>query len=93
MIIISKEQLDYMKKTIKEIVEAYFNNLSLRTTQIKDRVSTNLKKLKIGIIEPTINRIVSKILDEELIRMKRDFQETASTIINVFTGELKQVRS
>ena len=41
---------------------------------IKTRISSNLKKLHIGILHPTIDKIINKILEEQLKLITENIQ-------------------
>jgi len=67
------------------ILADYINNLSKKFDGVQNRISDNLKKLRIGVIHSTIDKIIEKILEEELSNIKHDFQIKFNDFIDVMS--------
>jgi hypothetical protein len=80
-----KRQLEDLSGRISVILADYINNLSKQFDGVHKRISDNLKKLRIGIIHSTIDKIIEKILDEELGNIKHDFQIKFNDFIDVMS--------
>ena len=80
-----KKQLEGLSGRISVILADYVNNLSEQFDDIHKRISNNLKKLRIGVIHSTIDKIITKILEEELGKIKHDFQIKFNDFIDVMS--------
>ena len=80
-----KKQLENLSGRISVILADYVNSLSNQFDGVQKRISDNLKKLRIGVIHSTIDKIIEKILNEELDNIKHDFQIKFNDFINVMS--------
>jgi len=80
-----KRQLEDLSGRISVILADYINNLSKQFEGVQKRISDNLKKLRIGVIHSTIDKIIEKILEEELGNVKHDFQIKFNDFIDVMS--------
>jgi len=67
------------------ILADYVNNLSKQFDGVQKRISDNLKKLRIGVIHSTIDKIIEKILEEEMGNIKHDFQIKFNDFIDIMS--------
>jgi hypothetical protein len=67
------------------ILADYLNNLSKQFDGVQKRISDNLKKLRIGVIHSTIDKIIEKILEEEMGNVKHDFQIKFNDFIDIMS--------
>ena len=80
-----KNQLENLSGRISVILADYVNSLSNQFDGVQKRISDNLKKLRIGVIHSTIDKIIEKILNEELDNIKHDFQIKFNDFIDVMS--------
>lgn len=80
-----KRQLEDLSGRISVILADYINNLSKQFDGVQKRISDNLKKLRIGVIHSTIDKIIEKILEEELGNIKHDFEIKFNDFIDVMS--------
>ncbi len=69
-----KEQIDGLSGRVAVIVADYINNLSDQFDGVQKRISDNLKKLRIGVIHSTIDKIIQRILEEEMAGIKQELE-------------------
>lgn len=67
------------------VLADYINNLSKQFDGVQKRISDNLKKLRIGVIHSTIEKIIEKIIEEELGNIKHDFQIKFNDFIDIMS--------
>ena len=80
-----KRQLEDLSGRISVILADYINNLSKQFKGVHNRISDNLKKLRIGVIHSTIDKIIEKILEEEMGNIRHDFQIKFNDFIDVMS--------
>ena len=80
-----KRQLEDLSGRISVILADYINNLSKQFDGVHKRISDNLKKLRIGVIHSTIDKIIEKILEEEMANVRHDFQIKFNDFIDIMS--------
>ncbi|MFX1274987.1 MAG: hypothetical protein ACFFBP_10200 [Promethearchaeota archaeon] len=68
----------------------YHNFFINRINNIQKRISDNIKKLQIGVIHGAVNKVINKIIYDELKQIDKTFVEKINSIQDYITSELAQ---
>ncbi|MBN1216578.1 MAG: hypothetical protein JXA99_14210 [Candidatus Lokiarchaeota archaeon] len=89
------KQIDEMKKQFEtinsksaEIIQAQVDELSGRLSRMKETISNNLGKLKLGVVQSSVNQLVEKIVSNSMKEIQDGLDVQLSVNEMVFSEEL-----
>ena len=91
------KQIDEMKKQFEtinskstEIIQAQVDELSDRLAKMKSIISNNLGKLKLGVVQSSVNQLVEKIVSNSMKEIQSGLDVQLSVNEMVFSEELNE---
>ena len=84
------QTLETGNRTSTYVESGIHENLTLRMNNIQQRISENIKKLHIGVIHSAVNKVIDKIIQEELAQIDTTFQAKISSIQEFISSDIDQ---
>ncbi len=85
-----KEQFEDIVKQIYQIMRNHIEELTQQFIDIQNKISGNLKKLRLGVIQQTVDQVVERVFAAKLKQIKATLNNHLKTIQQAFADGLKK---
>jgi len=85
-----KAQFEDIVKQIYQIMKNHIEELTRQFLDIQAKISGNLKKLRLGVIQQTVDQVVEKVFAAKLKEIKATLNNQLKTIQKAFADGLKK---
>ncbi len=86
-----KKQFEAINTKTSQIIKSQINDLKNEFDNIKSTVSDNLQKLRLGVIQQTVDQVIDKIINAKLKEISDNINVQLSVSQVAFSDELKKV--
>jgi len=86
-----KKQFEAINTKTSQIIKSQINDLKNEFDNIKSTVSGNLQKLRLGVIQQTVDQVIDKIINAKLKEISDNINVQLSVSQVAFSDELKKV--
>ncbi len=86
-----KKQFEAINTKTSQIIKGQVNDLKNEFDNIKSTVSSNLQKLRLGVISQTVDQVIDKIINAKLKEISDNINVQLSVSQVAFSDELKKV--
>jgi hypothetical protein len=85
-----KTQFEDIVKQIYQIMRNHIQELTEQFIDIQKKISGNLKKLRLGVIQQTVDQVIEKVFSAKLKQIKATLNNHLKTIQQAFADGLKK---
>jgi hypothetical protein len=86
-----KKQFETINTKTSQIIKGQVNDLKTEFDTIKSTVSSNLQKLRLGVIQQTVDQVIDKVINAKLKEISDNINVQLSVSQVAFSDELKKV--
>ena len=86
-----KKQFEDINEKTSSIIKGQVNDLKTEFDTIKSTVSSNLQKLRLGVISQTVDQVIDKVINAKLKEISDNINVQLSVSQVAFSDELKKV--
>ncbi|MHA2289857.1 MAG: hypothetical protein ACXABG_13820, partial [Promethearchaeota archaeon] len=86
-----KKQFEDINEKTSQIIKGQVNDLKNEFDTIKSTVSSNLQKLRLGVISQTVDQVIDKVINAKLKEISDNINVQLSVSQVAFSDELKKV--
>lgn len=86
-----KKQFEDINDKTSQIIKGQVNDLKTEFDSIKSTVSSNLQKLRLGVISQTVDQVIDKVINAKLKDISDNINVQLSVSQVAFSDELKKV--